>query len=111
VQIEGVLRTFLADQGSVPDLVAALDATSTSAREMLTDLYGFVEEYLADGGPLDLLERGEGTPAGPRVEYLGRPLYPERLHAVALTLDITTRLLEVIEQACDQAAREASTWP
>jgi DNA-binding PadR family transcriptional regulator len=111
VQIEGVLRAFLADQGSPQDLVAALHATGDSARAMRSDLYGFVEEYLTDGGPLDMLERGVGGPSGPRVEYLGRPMYPERLHAVALTLDITTRLLDVINDFCDEAAREVEDWP
>jgi len=111
VQIEGVLRAFLADQGSPQDLVAALQATSDSARAMRSDLYGFVEQYVADGGPLDMLERGVGGPPGQRLEYLDRPMYPERLHAVALTLDITTRLLDVINDFCDEAAREVQDWP
>jgi hypothetical protein len=38
-------------------------------------------------------------------------MYPERLHAVALTLDITTRLLEVIDDFCDEAAQEVQDWP
>jgi DNA-binding PadR family transcriptional regulator len=111
VQIEGVLRAFLADQGSPQDLVAALHATSDSARAMVDDLHRFVEEYLADGGPLDMLERGVGGPPGPRLEHLGRPMYPERLHAVALALDVTTRLLQAINDFCDEAAREVQDWP
>jgi pimeloyl-ACP methyl ester carboxylesterase len=63
------------------------------------------------GGALDMLERGIGGPPGLRLEHLGRPMYPERLHAVALTLDITTRLLEVINDFCDNAAREVQDWP
>ncbi len=110
VQIEGVLRTFLADQGSPEDLVAALRATGDNARAMLSDLCGFVEDYLADGGPLDMLERGVGVPPAARLEHRGRPMYPERLHVVALTLEITTRLLEVLIEFADQSAGEAQDW-
>lgn len=110
VQIEGVLRTFFADQGAPEDLVTAVRATGDSAGAMLSELYGFVEDYLADGGPLDMLERGVGVPPGPRLDHLGRTMYPERLHAVALSLDISTRLLETLLEFADQTSREVQLW-
>jgi hypothetical protein len=72
-------------------------ATAEQAGSMLTELRGFVREYLADGGPMDMLEQGIGAP-GNRRTFAGRTMIPERLASVALTLDITTRLLEEIER-------------
>jgi PadR family transcriptional regulator AphA len=110
IQIEGVLRAFVADQGSPEDLAAALKATGDSARAMLADLYGFVDEYLGDGGPLDMLERGVGGPSDTRLEYLGRPMYPERLHGIALVVDITSRILEIVAQFSEETVNEARAW-
>ena len=88
-QVEGVLRTFFGDQGTGDDLVASMRTTA----EML----GFVDEYLADGGPLSMLEDQTDRVAAPRVEFRGRPMYPERLHVVALAIDVTTRLLKTLD--------------
>ena len=96
LQIEGVLRVFYADLGSPTDLRRSMSTTAEQAGSMLAELRGFVREYLADGGPMDMLERGIGGP-GERRNFAGRTVFPERLPSVALTLDITTRLLEEIE--------------
>ncbi len=108
-QIEGVLRAFYADQGSPQQLAESLVATAARAREMLTELVGYADEYADEEGPLWLLERGAGGP-GDRREFRGRALYPERLHAVGLALDVTTELLETLERFCLRTAGEASTW-
>ena len=104
-QVEGILRTFFGNHGSTADLTAAMHASSTSARSMLEEMLGFVDEYLAEGGPLEMLE--QGVDGG---EFNGRPMFPERLHVVALAIDATTQLLETLDRFFDEAADEAREW-
>jgi len=87
-----------------------MEATARSAREMLDEMVSIVDDYLAEGGPLTMLERGIGGPGQDRLEYNGRPQYPERLHVIALVVDITTRLLAELEGFASATARETSTW-
>ena len=103
LQIEGVLRIFYANLGDPADLHRSMTATADQAGSMLATLRGFVGEYLAEGGPMDMLERGISGP-GDRRTFAGRTMFPERLSSVALTLDITTRLLEEIERFFDAEA-------
>jgi DNA-binding PadR family transcriptional regulator len=103
LQIEGVLRAFYANLGSPADLHRSMTTTAEQARLMLATLRGFVREYLAEGGPVDMLEQGIGGP-GDRRTFAGRTMFPERLPSVALTLDITTRLLEQVERFFDVEA-------
>lgn len=105
-QVEGVMRAFFADHGSTPDLEAAMRSTASSARAMLEEMLGFVEEYLEEGGPLTMLEQGVD-----RGEFHDRPMFPERLHSVALALDVTTRLLGTVEEFCAETAEEVGSWP
>jgi DNA-binding PadR family transcriptional regulator len=97
LQIEGILRAFYAEQGSVSDLRQSMEVTAQGARAMLQDLRAFAGEYVEPGGPLDMLEGGIGGPVE-RLDFRGRTMFPERLPSVALALDITTRLLEVVEE-------------
>jgi PadR family transcriptional regulator AphA len=108
-EIEGLLRLFFADRGTVDDLAASMDATAAAARSMLDEVSGFVDEYLADGGPLWMLEQGLGGP-GERIEFHGRPMYPERLHVVALVIDATTRLLVEVETFARTTAGDVRGW-
>lgn len=110
LQVEGVLRAFYADRGTVADLEASLRATADSARVMLEEMVAIATEYLDDEGPLALLESGQGGP-GDRRDFHGRPMYPERLHAVALAIDGTTRLLGELDRFFSEAADEVATWP
>lgn len=109
-QVEGVLRSFYADHGSVEDLARSMRATAAMADEMLAELVGYAAEYLEEGGPLWLLERGLGTEADRR-EFRGRPMFPERLHSVALAIDVTTSLLSTLAQFFHRGADEVDTWP
>jgi hypothetical protein len=58
-----------------------------------------------------MLGQGVGGPGAPRREFHGRPMFPERLHVVALSVDVTTRLLETIEQFFTEAAEQVAAWP
>ena len=113
-EIEGLVRLFHGSHGSVADLAAAMDTTADAAREMLDEMLGFVDEYLADGGPLWMLEHGlniaaasEGTSPG---EFAERPMFPGRLHVVALVIESTTTLLASVENFARSTAREVRSW-
>ena len=83
---------------SVPDLKASLRESAQQAGTMLEEMLGFVEEYLSEDGPLAMLEAGVGGPGQERLEFHGRVQYPERLHVVAMVIDVTTRLLADLER-------------
>ena len=107
LQVEGVLRAFYANNAGPEELATSMRTTAKSAREMLGELRGFVAEYLAEGGPVELLEQG----AQGQREFHGREVFPERLHAVALALDVTTQLLETIDRFFTTTAEEVADWP
>jgi DNA-binding PadR family transcriptional regulator len=109
-EIEGVLRLFYADRAGTADLTASMEATAESARAMLAEMVGIVDDYLADGGPLTMLESGTGGPGEERLEYNGRPQYPERLHVVALAIDAITRLLAELDEFFTATAEETRGW-
>lgn len=109
-EIEGILRIFYGDQGSVDDLVSSLTATAESARTMLNELIDIVDEYLEEGGPLWMLEHEVGGPSQGRLEFHGRVIFPERLHVVAFVQDAITRLLADLEAFSVEAASEISAW-
>jgi hypothetical protein len=98
-----VLRAFFANLGDPADLHQSMTTTAEQAGSMLATLRGFVREYLAEGGPMDMLEQGIGGP-GERRTFAGRTMFPERLPGVALAVDITTRLLEEVERLFDAEA-------
>jgi PadR family transcriptional regulator, regulatory protein AphA len=109
-QIEGVLRMFYGDQGSRDDLVASMQTTARAARSMLDEMLGFVHEYLEEGGPLWMLEHGMGGQDTDRLDFRGRPMFPERLHVVALAIEATTRLLETLDDVVTDAAADVASW-
>ena len=110
LQIEGIMRLFFGDQGSPAQLVASMQTTSRDARAMLKELVGFVDEYLEEGGPMTMIETGRSGPSTAREEFHGRLMYPERLHAVALSIDVLTQLLESIDHFFAAAADEVVEW-
>lgn len=105
LQVEGVLRAFYADSAGPDALAASMRSTAASASAMLAELHGFVADYLADGGPLDMLEGKTRSRT-----FGGRQMHPERLHSVALALDVTTQLLEVLEEFFTTTAEEVEEW-
>lgn len=110
LHVEGILRVFFGDHAAPGMLTGSLRATSAQAGQLLDDLHGFATEYLAEGGPLDMLERGVSGP-GDRQEFRGRPMFPERLHSVVLAIDVLTQLIGTVEQWFDATAEEVDRWP
>lgn len=111
LEIEGLVRMFYGDQGSVEDMLRSMDATRRAARSMLDTLLGFVDEYLEPGGPLSMLESGNDDAGSESRVFRGRLQFPERLHVVALVLDVTTALLADVEASLGSAAEEVRGWP
>lgn len=109
-QIEGLLQAFFADRGTAVQLAASFRATGAHARAMLDELGGYAEEYLDDEGPMAMLEQGRSGPGQERLEFHGRPMFPERLHVVALAMDAVTRLLLDLEGFCATAEAEVAAW-
>jgi len=109
-EIEGLLRMFYANQGTVEDLVGSMETTARMARSMLDSLLGYVDEYLEEGGPLWMLEHGLGGPGQERIAAHDRPQFPERLHAVALVIEATARILAELEASLTSASRQVSRW-
>lgn len=110
LQIEGIVRTFFADQGSPEQLAEAMEATARAARAMIDELLGYVDEYLAAAGPLAMLEEGRSGPDGERERFRGRQMFPERLHVVAMSIDVITQVLGTIESFFSTSAVEVSSW-
>lgn len=110
LEIEGILRVFYGDSSTPSDLAASLATTAEQAEAMLQELLGFVDEYLDDGGPLWMLENEVGGPGQERLAVHGRPQYPERLHVVAMAIELTTELLEVISRLGSRFSTEVREW-
>ncbi len=106
LQVEGILRAFYADSATPAVLASSLRSTAASARLMLDELGGYVEDYLAEGGPLDMLEDATANR-----HFRGRQMFPDRLHAVAVALDLTTALLAALDEAGRAMATEVERWP
>jgi DNA-binding PadR family transcriptional regulator len=87
LEVEGVVRMFFADQGSVEDLVNSIRTTGERAGDAVLELCEIVEEYFATGGP-----------------------FPHRLHIIALAADLVTDLLDRIETYAADAAAEVVHW-
>jgi DNA-binding PadR family transcriptional regulator len=111
LEIEGLVRMFYGDQGDIDDMLRSMEATRDQTRSMLDELVGFADEYLEQGGPLEMLETGNATAESqtPRA-FHGRPQFPERLPVVALVLDVTTTLLADLDIALAAAAEDVRTW-
>jgi PadR family transcriptional regulator AphA len=109
LEIEGLVRLFYGDQAGVAEMLGSIETTRDEARSMLESLAEFAGEYLEQGGPLEHLET-RGSSTGPS-SFHGRPQFPERLHVVALVLDVTTTLLAGLDAALAAVGREVATWP
>jgi PadR family transcriptional regulator AphA len=85
--VEGIVRTFFGDHATVDSLAAAMQTTAAQAREMLDEFMGFIDEYLDTGGA-----------------------FPERLHVVALAIEVYTDLLATLERFFPAAAEDIQQW-
>jgi PadR family transcriptional regulator AphA len=88
LEIEGLLRVLLGDQGSVKDLRAALETTARQAREVRAEGLALVEELLAAGGP-----------------------FPQRLHLIEPLVTFYAEFNRLLIRWCEDTSAEVETWP
>lgn len=88
LEIEGLLRVLLADQGSAKDLRAALETTASQARELHADGRALVQDLLTTGGP-----------------------FPQRLHLTERLAAFYEGFLSLLISWCDETLTEVDTWP
>src|SRR5919201_883229 len=88
LEFETLLRLFHADQGTVEDLLRALDSLAEHAERAYRDGYLQVRDYLDTGGP-----------------------FPERLHIAALFADFYADYLALLRRWAARASAEVRQWP
>src|SRR5262245_44148287 len=86
LEIEGLLRVLLGDQGSVKDLRAALETTASQARELDVAGRALVQELLTTGGPL-----------------------PQRLHLTERLVAFYAEFITLLIRWCDETLTEVET--
>lgn len=88
LEIEGMLRLLLADQGTPADVCAALEATARQARQRHAEGKALVKELVTTGGR-----------------------FPERLHLVEPLASFHAEFNRLLLRWCDQTLAEVKTWP
>jgi len=88
VELEILLRLFLADLGEPGDLRQALAATRRQVAEQLGSLGDILDEYAGDSAP-----------------------FPDRAHINVLFMHFSTRWLVHLLDWCDAVDAELETWP
>jgi DNA-binding PadR family transcriptional regulator len=88
LEVEGMLRLFLADQGSKEDLRATIEATRRQVLELSAYGIAISEELLATGGN-----------------------FPNRLHLTERVSAFYGEYLSLLTDWCDETLKEIETWP
>lgn len=88
VQIEAVLRVFLADLADADDLRRTLDDTRRQVTQQLAAVLPILEDYAAGGGA-----------------------FPERAHLNALFMHYAAGFFGHVLEWCDDVEAELGTWP
>ena len=89
LEVEGFLRMFLGDQGTIEDLRASLEATSRQARELRSQGKAFTQDLLgSDGGQ-----------------------FPQRLHLVETTVAFFDNFYRLLIECCEESLAQIDEWP
>jgi PadR family transcriptional regulator, regulatory protein AphA len=88
LEIEGMLRLLLGDQGSKQDLHAALETTARQARELRANGIALIEDLLTTGGP-----------------------FPQRLHLIEPLVSFYDEFNRLLIHWCDETLTELDSWP
>jgi DNA-binding PadR family transcriptional regulator len=88
LEVEGLLRLFLADQGTADDLRGSLEATARQARELHSQGRVFVQDLLDTGG-----------------EFSNRP------HLVETTVGFFDGFYRLLVQCCEESLALVDEWP
>ena len=93
-QVEGILRTFLRRPRGQRRARRGDAGDRRQAGAMLDEMLGFVDEYLAEGGPLWMLEKRVGARAANGWSSAAARCTPSGCTRSPLAIDITTQLLD-----------------
>jgi PadR family transcriptional regulator AphA len=88
LEVEGLLRMFLADQGTVDDLRKSLEATARQARELHLQGRRFTQDLLDTGGQ-----------------------FSNRLHLVETTVGFFDGFYRLLIDFCDESLANLDEWP
>ena len=88
LEVEGLLRIMLADQGTVEDLRAALETTARQALELRTNGIALTQNLLMTGGP-----------------------FPQRLHLTERAVTFYADFVLLLLRWCNETLAEIDTWP
>jgi DNA-binding PadR family transcriptional regulator len=88
VQVEAVLRVFLADLADADDLRRTLDVTRRQVAEQLDEILPVLEDYATGGGD-----------------------FPERVHLNGLFIHYCAGFFDHLLGWCDDVEAELDTWP
>lgn len=88
LEIEGLLRVLLGDQGTTEELRAAVETTARQARELSAGGIALTDELLTTGGP-----------------------FPGRLHLTERVVTFYAEFLQLLIHWCDETLAEIQTWP
>jgi DNA-binding PadR family transcriptional regulator len=88
LEVEGLLRLFLGDQGTADDLRNSLEATARQARERHSEGRVFVQDLLDTGGQ-----------------------FSNRLHLVETTVGFFDGFYRLLVQCCEESLALLDEWP
>ncbi len=88
VEAEMLVRTLLADQGTITDFRRALENTTVRTLETLSAAVALGEDLLETGGP-----------------------FPQRLHLTERAVAFYGEFLKLVIDWCDETMAVTSTWP
>jgi PadR family transcriptional regulator AphA len=88
LEVEGLLRLFLADQGTKEDVRAALEATAKHVRTLHAGGTSVIRDQLATGGP-----------------------FPQRLHLSPPLTAFFDDFYRLLIGCCEKTLAEVETWP
>jgi PadR family transcriptional regulator, regulatory protein AphA len=88
LEVEGLLRVFLADQGTKEDLRVALEATAQHARNLHAGGAEVIRNQLETGGP-----------------------FPQRLHVSPPLTAFFDDFYRLLIDCCEKTLAEIETWP
>jgi PadR family transcriptional regulator, regulatory protein AphA len=87
VQIEALLRVFLADLGTVEDLQRTIEETRAQILDVAEDAVPILEDYISDAPP-----------------------FPERAHLNVLFMHFFAGFVDHVLAWCDDTEAEVGTW-
>ncbi len=87
LEIEGLLRVMLGDQGTMDDLRAALESTARQRRKLRAEAIPILADLLATGGP-----------------------FPQRLHLNERLVSFYADFNNLLIRWCEETLAEIETW-